>query len=91
MSENVLDTGYTYKSGSFIDEFKIIVNNWQEDKSFEENFNTFKNQDFFGKLTDSWNKEVLSHIKKRFFKNPSNQFDYLKKALNIFNDNKVKN
>jgi len=84
MSENILDTGYTYKSGSFIDEFKIIVSNWQVDKSLEENFNTFENQDFFGKLTDSWNKEVLSHIKKRYFNNRSNQFNYLKKALNIF-------
>ena len=91
MSEKILDTGYTYKSGSFIDEFKIIVNNWQDDKSLDENFNTFENQDFFGKLTDSWNKEVLSHIKKRYFNNTGNLFNYLKKALNIFKDNKVKN
>ena len=59
MSEKILDTGYTYKSGSFLDEFKIIVSNWQDDKSLEENFMTFENQDYFGKLTDSWNKDCL--------------------------------
>lgn len=91
MSDNILETGYTYKSGSFLDEFKIILSNWQDNKTIEENFKIFEKRDFFGKLTDSWNKEVLSHIKRRFFNNSINQFTYLRKALKIFKDNKVNN
>jgi hypothetical protein len=91
MINDILETGYTYKSGSFLNEFKIILENWKEDATIEKNFEKFQSQDLFGKNTDSWNKSVLSHIRKRYFKNDIDELKTLRKAIKIFNDVKITN
>jgi len=91
MNKDVLQTGYTYKSGSLLSEFKTLLQNWKTDESIEKNFKKFESLDLFGKFTDSWNKEVLSHLRKRFFNNLGVDLKTLKKAINLFKDDKTIN
>lgn len=94
MKGDILTTAYTYKSGSLLSEFKIIIKNWDFNKDIKANFVELENFDHFGKNTRSWRKEILTLFKRRYVEDnpfPLEMIGGLKLVIDSFKDRLILN
>lgn len=88
-SNDILDSGYTYLSGSHINEIRILLEEWDESSTVAENFLRFETENLFGKETEGTNTKFLYRLRKRFFSKEIDQLHTLRLTIHYILDKKL--